>query len=143
MAVSEAVLDKVRNLTTQPGVYLWKDEKGRIIYVGKAVNLRNRVKSYVRKDSNRSPKVAAMVSHAVDLETIVVANEMEALILENTLIKKHHPRYNIMLRDDKTYPYIKVTLQEDYPRIFMTRRVLHDGPAISVPLPIRRLSIAS
>lgn len=127
MAVSEAVLDKVRNLTTQPGVYLWKDEKGRIIYVGKAVNLRNRVKSYVRKDSNRSPKVAAMVSHAVDLETIVVANEMEALILENTLIKKHHPRYNIMLRDDKTYPYIKVTLQEDHPRIFMTRRVFHDG----------------
>ncbi|MCH4179191.1 MAG: excinuclease ABC subunit UvrC [Megasphaera sp.] len=127
MAVSEAVLDKVRNLTTQPGVYLWKDEKGRIIYVGKAVNLRNRVKSYVRHDANRAPKVAAMISHAVDLETIVVANEMEALILENTLIKKHHPHYNIMLRDDKTYPYIKVTLQEDYPRIYMTRRVLRDG----------------
>lgn len=127
MAVSEAVLDKVRNLTTQPGVYLWKDEKGRIIYVGKAVNLRNRVKSYVRHDANRVPKVAAMISHAVDLETIVVANEMEALILENTLIKKHHPHYNIMLRDDKTYPYIKVTLQEDYPRIYMTRRVLRDG----------------
>lgn len=127
MAVSEAVLDKVRNLTTQPGVYLWKDEKGRIIYVGKAVNLCNRVKSYVRHDANRAPKVAAMISHAVDLETIVVANEMEALILENTLIKKHHPHYNIMLRDDKTYPYIKVTLQEDYPRIYMTRRVLRDG----------------
>ncbi|MCI1247716.1 MAG: excinuclease ABC subunit UvrC [Megasphaera sp.] len=127
MAVSEAVLDKVRNLTTQPGVYLWKDEKGRIIYVGKAVNLRNRVKSYVRHDANRAPKVAAMISHAIDLETIVVANEMEALILENTLIKKHHPHYNIMLRDDKTYPYIKVTLQEDYPRIYMTRRVLRDG----------------
>lgn len=125
--ISEAVLEKVRNLTTQPGVYLWKNDKGRIIYVGKAVNLRNRVKSYVRKDSNRSPKVAAMISHAVDLETIVVANEMEALILENMLIKKHHPRYNIMLRDDKTYPYIKVTLQEEYPRITMTRRVLRDG----------------
>ena len=127
MAFSQAVLEKVNNLTTQPGVYLWKDAKGHIIYVGKAVNLRNRVKSYVRHDANRAVKVAAMISHAVDLETIVVANEMEALILENTLIKKHHPRYNIMLRDDKTYPYIKVTLQDDYPRVCMTRRVLRDG----------------
>lgn len=127
MAFSQAVLEKVNNLTTQPGVYLWKDSKGHIIYVGKAVNLRNRVKSYVRNDANRAVKVAAMISHAVDLETIVVANEMEALILENTLIKKHHPRYNIMLRDDKTYPYIKVTLQDDYPRVCMTRRVLRDG----------------
>lgn len=127
MAFSQAVLEKVNNLTTQPGVYLWKDAKGHIIYVGKAVNLRNRVKSYVRNDANRAVKVAAMISHAVDLETIVVANEMEALILENTLIKKHHPRYNIMLRDDKTYPYIKVTLQDDYPRVCMTRRVLRDG----------------
>ena len=127
MAVSETVREKVRNLPTQPGVYLWKDEKGKIIYVGKAVNLRNRVTSYVRHDANRAPKVAAMVSHAADLETIVVATEMEALILENTLIKKYHPHYNIMLRDDKTYPYIKVTVQEDYPRIFMTRRVSRDG----------------
>lgn len=127
MAFSETVLTKVRNLTTQPGVYLWKDDKGRIIYVGKAVNLRNRVKSYVRNDANRAPKVAAMISHAVDFDTIVVATEMEALILENNLIKKHHPRYNIMLRDDKTYPYIKVTVQEEYPRIYMTRRVIRDG----------------
>lgn len=127
MALSETVLEKVRNLTTQPGVYLWKNAQGQIIYVGKAVNLRNRVRSYVRHDARRAPKVTAMMSHAADLETIVVANEMEALILENTLIKKHHPRYNIMLRDDKTYPYIKVTLQEEYPRIFMTRRVSRDG----------------
>lgn len=127
MALCETVLEKVRNLTTQPGVYLWKNAQGQIIYVGKAVNLRNRVRSYIRHDARRAPKVAAMMSHAADVETIVVANEMEALILENTLIKKHHPRYNIMLRDDKTYPYIKVTLQEDYPRIFMTRRVSHDG----------------
>lgn len=127
MAVGEVVLDKIKNLTTEPGVYLWKDEKGRIIYVGKAINLRNRVKSYVRKDSNRAVKVAAMMNHAADLETIVVANEMEALILENTLIKENRPRYNIRLRDDKTYPYIKVTVQEDYPRIFMTRRILRDG----------------
>lgn len=127
MALSEAVLDKVRNLTTQPGVYLWKNDRGQIIYVGKAVNLRNRVRSYVRHDAKRAPKVTAMMSHAADVETIVVANEMEALILENTLIKKHRPRYNIMLRDDKTYPYIKVTVQEDYPRVFMTRRLHRDG----------------
>lgn len=127
MALSEAVLDKVRNLTIQPGVYLWKNDRGQIIYVGKAVNLRNRVHSYVRHDAKRAPKVTAMMSHAADVETIVVANEMEALILENTLIKKHRPRYNIMLRDDKTYPYIKVTVQEDYPRVFMTRRVHRDG----------------
>ena len=127
MALSEAVLDKVRNLTTQPGVYLWKNDRGQIIYVGKAVNLRNRVRSYVRHDAKRAPKVTAMMSHAADVETIVVANEMEALILENTLIKKHRPRYNIMLRDDKTYPYIKVTVQEEYPRVFMTRRVHRDG----------------
>ena len=133
MAFSQAVLEKVNNLTTQPGVYLWKDAKGHIIYVGKAVNLRNRVKSYVRNDANRAVKVAAMISHAVDLETIVVANEMEALILENTLIKKHHPRYNIMLRDDKTYPYIKVTLQDDYPRVCMTRRVMRDGARYFCP----------
>ena len=126
MAVSEAVREKVRNLPTQPGVYLWKDEKGKIIYVGKAVNLRNRVTSYVRHDANRAPKVAAMVSHAVDLETIVVATEMEALILENTLIKKYHPHYNIMLRDDKTYPYIKVTLGEGFPRVIFSRKVYKD-----------------
>ena len=127
MSVNEGVLEKVNNLTTAPGVYLWKDDRGHIIYVGKAINLRNRVKSYVRHDANRSPKVTAMMSHAADLETIVVANEMEALILENTLIKEHHPHYNIRLRDDKTYPYIKITLQDEYPRIYMTRRVLRDG----------------
>lgn len=127
MALCETVLEKVRNLTTQPGVYLWKNEQGQIIYVGKAVNLRNRVRSYIRHDARRTPKVTAMMSHAADVEIIVVANEMEALLLENTFIKKHHPRYNIMLRDDKTYPYIKVTLHEEYPRIFMTRRVIHDG----------------
>ena len=125
--LSEAVLDKIRQLPLQPGVYLWKNEQGRIIYVGKAVALRNRVRSYLRQDARRSPKVAAMMRQAADVETMVVANEMEALLLENTLIKKHHPRYNIMLRDDKTYPYIKVTVQEPYARVFMTRRMLRDG----------------
>lgn len=125
--VSEEVLLKIANLPTTPGVYLWHDEYKRIIYVGKAVNLRNRVKSYVRKDSNRTIKVAAMMKKAVNVEVIQTKTEMEALILEATLIKEHHPKYNIMLRDDKTYPYIKVTVQEDFPRVLMVRRMERDG----------------
>lgn len=125
--VSEDVLLKIANLPTTPGVYLWHDEYKRIIYVGKAVNLRNRVKSYVRKDSNRTIKVAAMMKKAVNVEVIQTKTEMEALILEATLIKEHHPKYNIMLRDDKTYPYIKVTVQEDFPRVLMVRRMERDG----------------
>ena len=125
--VSEEVSLKIANLPTTPGVYLWHDEYKRIIYVGKAVNLRNRVKSYVRKDSNRTIKVAAMMKKAVNVEVIQTKTEMEALILEATLIKEHHPKYNIMLRDDKTYPYIKVTVQEDFPRVLMVRRMERDG----------------
>lgn len=125
--VSEEVLLKIANLPTTPGVYLWHDEYKRIIYVGKAVNLRNRVKSYVRKDSNRTIKVAAMMKKAVNVEVIQTKTEMEALILEATLIKEHHPKYNIMLRDDKTYPYIKVTVQEDFPRVLMVRHMERDG----------------
>ena len=124
--VSEEVLLKIANLPTTPGVYLWHDEYKRIIYEGKAVNLRNRVKSYVRKDSNRTIKVAAMMKKAVNVEVIQTKTEMEALILEATLIKEHHPKY-IMLRDDKTYPYIKVTVQEDFPRVLMVRRMERDG----------------
>lgn len=125
--VSEEVLLKVANLPTTPGVYMWFDEYKRIIYVGKAVNLRNRVKSYVRKDSHRTIKVAAMMKKAVNVEVIQTKTEMEALILEATLIKEHHPKYNIMLRDDKTYPYIKVTVQEEFPRVLMVRRMERDG----------------
>ena len=121
------ILEKVSHLPTTPGVYLWRDKYQRIIYVGKAINLRNRVRSYVQQDVNRSVKVAAMMRRAWDVETIQTKTEMEALILEATLIKEHHPKYNIMLRDDKTYPYVKVTVQEDFPRLFMTRRLERDG----------------
>ena len=124
--VSEELLEKVSHLPTTPGVYLWHDKYNRIIYVGKAINLRNRVRSYVRQDANRAPKVTAMMRRAVDVEIIQTKTEMEALILENTLIKEHHPKYNIMLRDDKTYPYIKVAVQEDFPRVYMTRRMERD-----------------
>ena len=121
------ILEKVSHLPTTPGVYLWRDKYQRIIYVGKAINLRNRVRSYVQQDMNRSVKVTAMMRRAWDVETIQTKTEMEALILEATLIKEHHPKYNIMLRDDKTYPYVKVTVQEDFPRLFMTRRLERDG----------------
>lgn len=125
--VSEELLEKVSHLPTTPGVYLWHDQYKRIIYVGKAINLRNRVRSYVRHDSRRAPKVEAMMRRAVDVEVIQTKTEMEALILEATLIKEHHPRYNIMLRDDKTYPYVKITVQEKFPRVLMTRRMERDG----------------
>ena len=121
------ILEKVSHLPTTPGVYLWRDKYQRIIYVGKAINLRNRVRAYVQQDVNRSVKVTAMMRRAWDVETIQTKTEMEALILEATLIKEHHPKYNIMLRDDKTYPYVKVTVQEEFPRLFMTRRLERDG----------------
>ncbi|MDD4337041.1 MAG: GIY-YIG nuclease family protein, partial [Firmicutes bacterium] len=104
-----------------------KDAMGEVIYVGKAINLRNRVRSYFQPSSDHSPKVAAMVEHIADLDYIVTASELEALILECNLIKKHRPRYNVRLRDDKTYPFIKVTTDESYPGVYLTRRVLRDG----------------
>lgn len=103
------------------------NEAGEVIYVGKAVNLRNRVRSYFQKSSTQPIKVQALVEHIADLEYIVTDSEMEALILENNLIKKHSPRYNVRLKDDKTYPYIKVTVQETFPRVLMVRKRLPDG----------------
>lgn len=124
--MTDELQEKLQILPDKPGVYLMKDAQGRIIYVGKAVNLKNRVRSYFQSSRNHSPKVQALVARIVDLEYIVTASEIEALIFECNLIKKHHPKYNISLRDDKTYPYIKVT-NEDYPRVFTTRKVLKDG----------------
>ncbi|HEY3424866.1 MAG TPA: excinuclease ABC subunit UvrC, partial [Negativicutes bacterium] len=119
--------EKLLHLPDKPGVYLMKDEPGRIIYVGKAINLKNRVRSYFQSSRNHSPKVKAMVAKITSLEYIVTASEIEALILECNLIKKHHPKYNISLRDDKSYPYIKVTLKETFPRVYITRKVQKDG----------------
>lgn len=119
--------DKLALLPTDPGVYLMLNEAGEVIYVGKAVNLRNRVRSYFPKSSTQPIKVQALVEHIADLEYIVTDSEMEALILENNLIKKHSPRYNVRLKDDKTYPYIKVTVQETFPRVLMVRKRLPDG----------------
>ncbi|EAX46849.1 Excinuclease ABC, C subunit domain protein [Thermosinus carboxydivorans Nor1] len=118
---------KLAHLPDKPGVYLMKDANKRIIYVGKAVNLKNRVRSYFQASRNHSPKVRAMVARIADLEYIVTASEIEALILECNLIKKHRPKYNISLKDDKSYPYIKVTVNEAYPRVYATRKVQKDG----------------
>ncbi|MGB5822523.1 MAG: GIY-YIG nuclease family protein [Proteocatella sp.] len=117
--------EQIKNLPDKPGVYIMKDENEAIIYVGKAISLKNRVRQYFR-DSTIDPKVIAMVAKIKEFEYIITDNELEALILENHLIKKHKPHYNILLKDDKTYPYIKVT-KEEYPRVIKTRKILKDG----------------
>lgn len=122
-----SIQDKLSRLPTSPGVYLMKDEQGKIIYVGKAVNLRNRVRSYFQSSRNHSPKTIVLVEQIRDFEYIVTDSEVEALILENNLIKEHAPWYNIRLKDDKTYPYIKVTMNEEFPRVLLVRRRLSDG----------------
>ncbi|MDR2609955.1 MAG: excinuclease ABC subunit UvrC, partial [Clostridiales Family XIII bacterium] len=119
--------DNLKKLPDKPGVYLHKDDCGEVIYVGKAASLRKRVRQYFRSQSRFDMKTAALASHIAEFETIVTRTEMEALILENTLIKKYMPRYNVMLRDGKTYPYIKITLQEEWPRIEKTRVLKNDG----------------
>ncbi len=117
----------IKRLPDKPGVYLHRDKLGHVIYVGKAVNLKNRVTQYFRSQTNMPAKVRAMVANIEEFEYITTDSEMEALILECSLIKKYQPKYNILLRDDKTYPYIKVTLGDPYPRVLKTRRVVDDG----------------
>ena len=119
--------EELKKLPKTPGVYMHKDSLGEVIYVGKAINLRNRVSSYFRKTSQADPKVRAMVSNIAEFEYISCATEMEALLLECNLIKKYMPRYNILLKDDKSYPFIEVTTNEEYPRVISTRRLRRDG----------------
>lgn len=119
--------EKLNHLPNKPGVYIFRDKKQTVIYVGKAVSLRNRVRSYFQPGSQHGPKTKALVERIADLEYIVTDSEVEALILECNLIKEHRPKYNVLLKDDKSYPYIKVTLQEDYPRVLTTRRLVKDG----------------
>ncbi len=119
--------ENLKKLPLSPGVYIHKDKLGQVIYVGKAINLRRRVSQYFHLKKDADPKVRAMVSHIAEFEYISCATEVEALILENNLIKKYTPKYNILLRDDKTYPYIKVTTTEKYPRVIKTRVLKDDG----------------
>ncbi len=125
--------ETIRNLPTQPGVYLYKNAEGEVIYVGKAKNLRSRVRSYLLEASQANAKTGSLMREAVDLDYILVANDHEALALENNLIKQRKPRFNILLRDDKTYPYVKLTLSDRYPKVFVTRRLRKDGSAYFGP----------
>jgi len=127
MAVPESVLEKIPHLPESPGVYLWRDPDGTVLYVGKAKRLRSRVRSYVQNDHAESIKTRALMHAVGGLETIVVPSEAHALILEANLIKEYHPKYNIALRDDKSYPYIKVTVAEPFPRVWVTRHLADDG----------------
>ncbi|MBR4643218.1 MAG: excinuclease ABC subunit UvrC [Selenomonadaceae bacterium] len=122
----DVLQEKIKTLPDAPGVYLMKDVRGKIIYVGKARVLKNRVRQYFQSNKNHGAKVKAMVAKIADFETIITAGEVEALILECNLIKKNRPRYNISLKDDKSYPYLRLTA-EDFPRIILTRRIIHDG----------------
>ncbi len=121
------IQENLKTLPDSPGVYLHKDKLGQVIYVGKAISLRNRVRQYFQSSKNMAPKVRSMVSQIEEFEYITTGSEMEALILECNLIKKYNPKYNVLLRDDKTYPYIKITWDEDYPRVIKTRNVTKDG----------------
>ncbi len=118
---------RLSNVPMEPGVYLMKDKTGKIIYVGKAKRLKNRVRQYFQSPERHTPKVRAMVANIVDFEYILTDSELEALILECNLIKKHKPYYNILLKDDKNYPYIKVTTREDFPKILFARKMERDG----------------
>ncbi|MGE5574337.1 MAG: excinuclease ABC subunit UvrC [Bacteroidota bacterium] len=131
----ESLQERVKDLPDRPGVYIMKDASGRIIYVGKASSLRNRVRSYFQSPEGLAGRTRALVAHIADFEYVVTDSEVEALILENTLIKRHRPRYNVRLRDDKTYPFIKVTLAEPFPRVIVTRRVHRDGSRYFGPYP--------
>lgn len=121
------ISEELKKMPEQPGVYIMKNQENEIIYVGKAVNLRNRVRQYFQSHSGHSRKVEVMVPQIRSFEYIITSSEKEALILECNLIKRYKPKYNILLKDDKTYPYIKVTINEEYPGVFMTRKVVKDG----------------
>jgi excinuclease ABC subunit C len=124
---SEHLQETLDALPTKPGVYLMKDAQGKILYVGKAVNLRARVRSYFHASASQSPKTARLVAGIAHIDFIVTASELEALILESNLIKRHKPKYNVRLKDDKRYPYVKVTWQEDFPKVLIVRRMERDG----------------
>src|SRR5256712_3573798 len=127
MATSAEFQSKLDHLPDQPGVYLFRDEQGDLLYVGKAAVLSTRVRSYFQKGTDHSPKNTVLVSHTADLETIVTRSELEALIVESTLVKRHRRRFNVVLRDDKQYPYLRLPIKENFPRLSIVRRVQKDG----------------
>jgi excinuclease ABC subunit C len=124
---TEALQSKLTHLPAQPGIYLFKNHKNEILYVGKAASLADRVRSYFQKGADHGPKTSLLIGEIADLETIVTRSELEALILESNLIKRHRPRFNIVLRDDKQYPYLRLPIKENFPRLSIVRRVQKDG----------------
>ena len=127
--------ERLRSLPEEPGVYLMKNAEDEILYVGKSRSLKDRVRSYFQNSRPRSGRIAMLVSRVWDIEIIRTKSELDALILENTLIKRHHPRYNVLLRDDKTYPYLKFSWNDPYPRLTVTRKVRDDGSLYFGPYP--------
>src|SRR5690606_3097320 len=125
--VSSHILDKLRHAPTNPGVYLMKDDKGIVIYVGKAKNLRNRLRSYFTPDHDQTFKTRRLVQDITDIDVIITRTELEALLTERSLIRSHNPKYNVLLRDDKEYPFIRVDFNEPWPRIEKVRRRKDDG----------------
>ena len=125
--VIASLANRLRITPTGPGVYLLKDSREKVLYVGKAANLRSRLRSYFATSAAHEPKIRRMLTRFADFDYIVTDSSGEALILENTLIKKHRPQFNARLKDDKTYPYIKIDRREDFPQIYITRRVENDG----------------
>ena len=119
--------EELRKLPAKPGVYLMHDKKDEIIYVGKAISLKNRVRQYFQKSRNVTPKIERMISRIAWFEYIVTDSELEALVLECNLIKEHSPRYNTMLKDGKSYPFLKASIQEAYPRLLFARQIKRDG----------------
>src|SRR3990172_4021689 len=121
------IREKLQALPDHPGVYLMKDHRGGVIYVGKAHSLRDRVRSYFQKSASLSARIESMVGYVTDIEWMVTESDLEALILENNLIKKHKPRYNVILRDDKNYPFLRLYMGDKFPRIEVVRRIRQDG----------------
>ena len=124
--MKQSNLNKIKSVPTEPGVYFFKDKKNDIIYIGKAINLRNRVRSYFQKNKYQTPKNTSMIKRIIDVEWLVVRNEVEALLTEANLIKQHQPYYNVNLKDDKSFPFIRIT-NEPFPRVFITREIIRDG----------------
>ena len=124
--------EKLKTLPTSPGVYIHKNDAGKIIYIGKAKNLKNRVRSYFQNSKNHDRKTRELVRRITDFEYIVVDNEVEALVLESNLIKKHKPRFNVLLKDDKQYPHLKMT-HEEFPKVVITRKIIKDGASYYGP----------
>ena len=125
--IDSLITERLNHLPANPGVYLFKDADGRILYVGKAANLRQRVRSYFNPGQKLTPKLQRLVARVNDFDFLVTGSEQEAIVLELNLIKRHRPHYNVRLKDDKTFPYLKIDLNEDWPKLYITRRIEENG----------------